>query len=321
MRTPPLRTLIVGGAGFIGARLVEYCLAKGEDVHVLVRPTTGLDRLASLGGRVPVHAAPIADRGQLDAVIAQVSPDRVFHLATGDRRAPLPDLADVSASVSEDLIGLVNLIAACAAAARPPKVMVRASSLAEYGPVAAPYNEAQQEMPLTAYAAALVAGTAYARMVAPRLSFALVTARLALCYGPGQSDRFLVPQLVAHALARRRMNVLRPFDRRDLMHVDDAAAGLDALSERPIMPIVNLSTGIAPMMAEVAGRIFSLVGADAGLLDLGPRHPPGGTKDFRGSNELARRLLGWQPKIAWEQGLEDICSGHDAQSGKTEMAA
>ncbi len=315
------RTLIVGGAGFVGARMAARRVVAGDDVHVMVRSTTQLGRLAGLRDRLTLHAVGLDSRAALDRVLAEARPQTVYLLTMEDRRAAQPDLADAMLSLGADVGGLLNIIAACAAASPPPRVVVRASSLAEYGPIPAPYDEAQQEMPLNSYAAALVAGTCYARMLAPRLPFALVTARLALLYGPQQSDRFLVPQLIGHALAGKHIAVLRPFDRRDLMHVDDAVSGMEALAERPLAPIVNLATGHAPTMLEVAGRIFEMCSADMGLLDLGPRHPPGGTPDFRGSGALALRLLGWRPSITLEDGLARTIRSYAESRARAELAA
>lgn len=330
MSVAPQRTLILGGAGFLGACLVASRLRHGDAVHVVTRPTTDLRRLAGCRYAVTVHHAALTDRSALDRLLAAVQPDAIYHLAAPDRRRALPDLEDVRLSITEDLAGLATLVAACAAAARPPRVLVRAGSLAEYGAIAVPYVEDQCPMPQNAYAAALAAGTGYAAMMADRLPFALVTARLALLYGAGQSERFLVPQLIGQALARRRFTINRPYDRRDLMHVDDAVAGLEALAASPVLPVVNLSTGTSLVVLDVARQIYAGIGADPGLLDLGPRFATGGTPDICASAALASRRLGWRPRIAFEDGLAMTIAWYRDQGdqgeqgdrgGQAEMAA
>ena len=297
------RVLITGGAGFLGASLAAALLAAGDDVHVLVRPETDMSRLAPLADVITLHTARLCDRPALDGVIAAARPDSVFHFAVGDRRAILPDLADAAASVTDDLAGLITLFAACAAAAQPPRVLVRAGSLAEYGPIAAPYDEAQREQPETAYAAGLVAGTHYARMLGPRLPFAVVTARLALVYGPGQSRRFLIPQLIDRCLAGETTRIERPDDRRDLIHIDDALAGLMAVARRPAAPIINICTGLGPRMADVASLIRAAAGAGSACVEIAAGRAPGGTPDLRGSPALARRVCGWQACIPLASGI------------------
>ncbi|WP_419813909.1 NAD-dependent epimerase/dehydratase family protein [Glacieibacterium sp.] len=297
------RTLIIGGAGFVGAHLAARRLARGDAVHIAVRPTTGLERLGALRSSITLHSLTLTDRPAVDALIAEARPDTIFHLANTDRRQARDDLSDATLSITDDLAGLLALVAACSVAREPPRVMVRAGSLAEYGPVAAPFVETQREMPTTGYAAALVAGTCYARMLAPRLPFALVTARLALIYGPAQSDRFLIPQLITNCLAGLPTTIQRPRDRRDLIHVDDAVDGLEMLAAHPTVPLVNIASGHAPTVVEIAARICGATGADPGLLQLGPSDAPGGTPLFLGSSKLARRVLGWSPRTDMDQGI------------------
>ena len=158
-------------------------------------------------------------------------------------------------------------------------------------------------------------------MLRGRVPFALVTARLALTYGAGQSERFLLPVLIERCLAGEPLMIARPYDRRDLMHVDDAVAGLLRLAARPLAPVVNLATGIAPTMVEVAARVCALTGAHPQLIDVGPRNPPGGILDFRGSGALARRLLDWVPEVALDDGLARTVDWHRARRGAMAAAS
>src|SRR5690606_14925741 len=80
--TLPDRVLVTGGAGFIGARLVARLVAQGCDVHVVVRRTTGLDRIADVAGRLTLHHADLADGADVTRVVRAVEPHVVFHLAS-----------------------------------------------------------------------------------------------------------------------------------------------------------------------------------------------------------------------------------------------
>lgn len=305
MTDQPARVLITGGAGFIGAHLAAACQARGDEVHIAVHSRTSLDRIDALGDRITVHADVLGDRSAMARCFDEVAPDEVFHLATGTRRVPEPGLADAFASIDEDLRGLLTLLSAAAGARRPPRVIVRAGSLAEYGATRAPYVESQREAPTTSYASALLAGTQYARMLQPRLPFPVITARLALVYGAGQSTAFLVAELLSSCLSGGGVTIRRPDDRRDLLYVDDAVAGLLRLASGSIRGggTVNLATGIALTMRQVATTIVNLVGCDPQLIAFGTGPATGGMPDFRGSPYLARSRYGWAARVPFADGV------------------
>ncbi len=88
----PVRSLVAGGAGFIGSHLVAGLLARGGDVTVLDNFSTGHRDAVSPGAQVV--AADLADGDAVDRVLAEGRFDTVFHLAdlslVGDSmRAPL----------------------------------------------------------------------------------------------------------------------------------------------------------------------------------------------------------------------------------------
>lgn len=307
------RVLIIGGAGFIGSHLARHCLSRGDDVHIVARPQTDLWRLADIHSHLMLHRLDLQDRVALDRCFTEVRPEEVYHLATQTRWQPAPDFADAHQSISTDILNLTTVLAAASAANSPPRVMVRAGSLAEYGNGPVPNVESQRENPLNPYATALTACTYCAQMLQPRLPFAVLTARLALTYGPAQDEDFLLPTLIRNCLAGARTRVLRPDDRRDLIYVTDVAEALCRLgsSKLPGGKIVNVATGIAPPMRDVADLVTRLVGVNPALIDIveSPAAMKGTYQGYAimcGSPALARKLLDWKAGTTLIEGLQRI---------------
>lgn len=301
--------LITGGAGFIGSKLAAAHAAAGDDVHIVVRPRGRIGSSRLTPGAI-VARMHLDDVEALSTHLLKARPTIIYHLASDTGRGIGNAHALDAHPLTGDLHNFLALVTAAQAA--PPRVLVRAGSLAEYGNGVTPSRESQREQPLSAYTTAMVAGAHYAALLQPTLPFAIFTARLALIYGEGQSDSFLIPRLVQQCLAGTPCEVRHPSRRRDLMHVDDAVEGLRALarSDLPGGSIVNLCTGIAPTMRDVAGRISDLVGSDPTLITYGEdAESETGITNVLGAPDLAHALLGWSARIALDDGLARTVAG------------
>ncbi|WP_065792123.1 MULTISPECIES: NAD-dependent epimerase/dehydratase family protein [unclassified Ensifer] len=296
--------LIVGGAGFIGSHLVARCVKEGHAVHVLVRPETNVHRLRRADLEAQLHILHLDDRSALERCFAATRPDYVYYLAAATRRKQEARLGDAFASVQEDLIGLLSTIAAAAETQHPPVAFVRAGTLAAYGGTPLPHVETQREVPKTTYAAALVAGGHYIDALQPRLPFPIVTARLSLVFGPAQSDAFLIPSLIRRCLGGERSIIRRPNEKRDLLFVDDAVEAMYRLSMARLQgaSIVNIASGNAPTMREVAALIVAATGADPALIELLPTRGSDDV-DLCPSPALAAELFGWKADISLHRGI------------------
>jgi UDP-glucose 4-epimerase len=298
------RILITGGAGFVGSHLAEACAKADHQVHVVVRPGSADERLSHVRDRIAVHRVDLRSEADVVRCLSDVSPDIVYHLASSPRRQPGPHLEDAKAYIREDLGCLVGLLGAAAALRRPPSHVIRAGSLAEYGNAPLPYREDTREAPATVYGAGMVAASHYVGALQARLPFPVATARLALIYGPAQSADYLVPALLEKCLAGEVSVIRRPDDRRDLLFIADAVEALMRMAAVPLPPaaLINICTGVAPTMREVANLVLETTDADPGLIQFGDG-PVSGVADLRGSPELAANLLQWRARTGLPGGL------------------
>lgn len=254
-----------------------------------------------------MHRLELADRSALDACFAAVVPIDVFHLGVATRLDVQPGLEDGVESVG-DLGNMMTLLAAATSARQPPRMFLRSGSIAEYGPAAAAAVEGQREAPKTPYAASLAAGTHYLQMLQPRLPFRGVTARLALVYGAGQSQAFFIPQTIDRLEKGQTVTLRRPDDRRDLIHVDDAIDGLLALADGSQLRgvAINIATGVAPTMHEVARMIARAMHADPRLVQIAADAAAGTQTTLVASPALAGAQIGWRARTPIAEGLRQL---------------
>lgn len=300
------RIVITGGAGFVGSHLVRRCLGSGDDVHVLVRPTTELDRLRALNGSLHIHKLFLTDTDTLLTIFEKIRPSQIFHLASSTRRNRKDDLMDVRESVEQEIIGFLSLLSASANSGYPPETLVRAGTIAEYGAAPIPFEEIQREYPRNAYAAAHVACSHYMQMLQSRLPFCSVTARLALIYGGDQSEGFLIPRLIQNCLRGQPTTIRHPEYRRDLLYVDDAVSALCLIAGRKDISgmIFNIATGTAPSVRDVADLVLRSTGADETLLSYEDGAVSEDIPEIRASASLAHKEIRWKASISIEQGIE-----------------
>jgi nucleoside-diphosphate-sugar epimerase len=298
--------LITGGAGFVGSHLAAECIAAGHSTHVIVRPGSRQDRLVNLQNAVTRHDLDLRFDEALRRCLRAVMPEVVFHLAAKPRRIQNPDFTDAILGIDSEILTFVRLLRALNELPHPPRLLVRAGSIAEYGTAPPPNHEDSREQPITAYGASLLAATQYAAALQNRVRFRIATARLALVYGPRQSMDYFIPSLIDRCLRGFPSVVQRPDDRRDLLFVQDAAAGLLRMAEVDLPPasIVNLCTGIAPAMSEVAALIVASTGCDPSLVELGDGYDRNGSPILLCSGEKARCLLDWKAKTNLVDGID-----------------
>lgn len=303
--------LVTGAGGFIGSHVARRLLADGQEVHVLLRNDTPMQRLKGLDGLCR-WTGNLHDLAALQRCLKGSQPDRIFHCAGVSQARHTSGWAPVREALRVNVDGLINLLEAVCTSGAPVRSLVRLGGLEEYGCGPAPFVESQREAPRSAYSASQVGGTHLMQALQPTLPFALVTVRPALTYGPAQSTDFLIPGVIEALLAGRPFPLSEGRQRRDLLHVDDLVAAmlLAAATEGLAGEVINVATGIARPIRTVARVIGRMIGRSH-LLKFGalPQRP-NDIIDLRGNASEAERLLGWRPTVPLARGLARTIEWH-----------
>lgn len=256
-----MRSLIVGASGFLGLRLAAAELAAGHEVVGVARRDPGLAGLRF----VP---RDLADAEGLAADVRAARPDRVFHLAG---RAEEPRDAAAAAALLRANVENTALLGRALAEAGFRGHLVLASSCAVYGRPAADdgkVDESAAIAPVLEYGAGKWAQEELLAYFARRAGFGLCRARLFNLTGPGEPERLVVAAFCARAAARRATGsraAIRVGDvstARDFLDVRDAAAAFVSLADARAEGAVNVASGRATPIAEVAAMVCRLAGVD-----------------------------------------------------------
>ncbi|MHB2018506.1 MAG: NAD-dependent epimerase/dehydratase family protein, partial [Candidatus Xenobia bacterium] len=241
------------------------------------------------------------DRGGVDLTdgaavcraMSQVRPTHVVHLAAStDRRREAevwPHLLESNVRVTMNL-----------AMALPEGVsMLHTGTLEEYGSGPAPFVETQQASPLSPYAASKAAAAAFCTMAGG------THVRLGLVYGPGQSDRYFIPQLLDATTRQQELEMTGGEQQRDFIYIDDVVEGLLRL-EGVRGEYVNLCTGDGRRLRDVVGVVEQVLRRRCPVKLGALPYRKGEVFVAVGSVAKLRELTGWTPQFRLEAGLESL---------------
>jgi UDP-glucose 4-epimerase len=254
---------------------------------------------------VKLWKCDLLDMERLKEVLASVKPEIIYHLAGDPQLRHLdPALTRVQESIDRNIRSSINLFVTANVRSPSLSLLVRTGGLEEYGRGPVPYVESQREEPVSPYSVSQVAVTHYLQMLAPHLSYRVLTVRPGLIYGPMQSSDFFIPALIEHCLQGRDFSISSGSQGRDLLYIDDLVDALVLLLKGPLSTgeIINIGSGREYVMADVAAKIIRRIGTNIRLIrdrDL----QPGQIERLYCSVEKAKRLLKWEPSIGLDEGL------------------
>ena len=290
---------VTGASGFIGKRLLRYLHEAGAEIVAITvdgRPTEPLDAF-----EFPIERMVCPDVAALGETVAAAGARHIVHLAAfvSTRR----DAESLAESTRWNVLGTLSLLSACAKLGVERVVLM--GSCEEYGQNTIPFQTNVAPDPLSPYGASKAAATAYARMFYSSFGVPTVVLRPSVVYGPGQSPRMLISQ-VMHALAEgRTIDVTAGAQTRDFVYIDDV---VDHIGSALVLDGItggawNVASGEVVTVRDCLHRIERISGR-TGLIDYGARPYPD-REIFHYQLEMSQTYLrfGWRPHVSLDDGL------------------
>ena len=301
-----MKTVVTGGAGFIGSNLVELLLDEGHAVLILDDLSTGKqEHVSNFLGRRDCRfvQGSITDLSLLKAVFQDV--ECVFH------QAAIPSVQrsveNPRATHEANVNGTLNVLLA----ARDCGVekVIYASSSSVYGDTPTlPKHEEMLPTPKSPYAVSKLTGEYYCRVFAEVYGLQTVSLRYFNVYGPRQDPyseyAAVIPRFITRILAHHPPVIYGDGTQtRDFTFVKDVARANLLAAERDAEGVFNIACGERISVNELAARIMELIGVELEMRYDEPR--PGDIKDSLADITRAREALGFQPEFALTDGLEE----------------
>jgi nucleoside-diphosphate-sugar epimerase len=296
--------LVTGGAGFIGSHITQALVGRGDRVRVLDDLSSGRrENLAGLEG-VELQVGDIRDPKTCAAAVAGV--DGVFHEAA---QVSVPSsVEDPEFSYAVNVTGTLGVLEA-ARAAGVQRVVFAASSAAYGDGEALPKVEEMPVAPCSPYASGKIAGEHLMRTWARCFGMHTVSLRYFNVFGPRQADDSPYSGVIAK-FARILLEGRLPTifgdggQTRDFIYVEDVAAANLAAMDADLEEsgtVINIGGGDQVSLNDLYATLAEAAGV-TGAPEYGPERA-GDVRHSVADVERAARLLGFEARVPWREGL------------------
>ena len=300
-----MKSLVTGGAGFIGSHLVDALLTKGDKITVLDNFSTGRrENLNHIEDEVELVEADLSLYGTWTKYFKGV--DRVFHLAA---------LADIVPSIENpdtyyqaNVTGTFNVMKACKKS-NVGKVVYSASSSCYGIPDIVPTPETAEIQPQYPYALTKFLGEQIVLHWSHVYGVPSVSTRLFNVYGPRSRTSGTYGAVFGVFLAQKLNK--KPFtvvgdgtQTRDFTYIEDVTSALVIASESNLKgEIINIGSDNTYSV----NQVVALLGGEVVFIPKRPGEPDCTWADI----SKVKKLLKWSPTVSIDQGIKNLLDNID----------
>lgn len=315
--------LVTGGAGFIGSNFVRHIYNKYPDYKIIV-----LDALTYAGfiENLPVNInegngdrlsfwyGNVKNGELVDTLVSQS--DVVVHFAAETHVTR--SIYDNYIFFETDVLGTQAIANAVLKHRDRVERFIHISTSEVYGTARSDRMEEEQPlMPMSPYAAAKAGADrlVYSYWATYQLPFMII--RPFNNYGPYQHLEKVVPRFISSCILNEPIRVHGDGSAaRDFIFVEDTCQAVDLTMHADIElvkgEVFNVASGNHRSILSIARDIVRMMGKDESLIRLASDRPG---QVFRHTGDIAKikRVLGWQPRVGWDEGLSQTINWYTKQ--------
>jgi dTDP-glucose 4,6-dehydratase len=317
--------LVTGGAGFIGSNFVHHIFKKYPDYRILVLDLLtyagSVDNLpidfhsANSSGRIEFWYGDVQNASLVDNLVKRSNVVVHFAAETHVTRS----IFDNHHFFETDVLG-TQVVSNAVLRADNVERFVHISTSEVYGTAEGELmDENHPLMPLSPYAAAKAGADRLVYSYWATYQLPAVIVRPFNNYGPRQHLEKAVPRFITSCLLDEPLRVHGDgAAARDWICVRDTCEAIDLIahckSDLVLGEVINLGTGVSKSVADIARAVVKQMAKPESLITyVGDR--PGQVFRHTADAAKARRLLGWQPNVSFEQGLAETIAWYEANRG------
>jgi dTDP-glucose 4,6-dehydratase len=305
-----MNLLVTGGAGFIGSNFTRYWVEQHPEDRVVV-----LDLLTYAGNRpslddvedrITFVEGDIADLDLSEQLLRGHGIDVIVNFAAESHNSLA--VLDPSLFFRTNVIGTQTLLEA----ARLVGIsrFHHISTCEVYGDLPLDtddvFTESSPYRPRTPYNASKAGADHAVRAYHETYGLPVTITNCANNYGPYQFPEKVIPVFVTSALDDGALQMYASTEnRREWIHALDHCAAIDAVLERGrVGETYHVGTGVEKSIEEIADAVLAELGKPLELKTIIPDRP-GHDRRYVLDWSKIRRELGWEPRVAFDQGLAE----------------
>ena len=316
-----MRYLVTGGAGFIGSNTVDELVRRGHSVVVLDDLSAGKEEnLAEVRSKITFVKGSVIDVEAVQKAIHQA--EYVIHLAA---RTSVPrSVKDPQETNRINVEGTLNVLVA--ALDNRVKRLVFAASSSAYGETPTlPKTESMEPKPISPYGVSKYVGELYASVFGRCYGLETVCLRYFNIFGPRQDPDSpysgVLSRFAAAFLADEPPVVFGDGEQtRDFAYVENAVQANLLACEAPGATghVFNVGTGNRVSLNQTLELFRQVSGKTLQAQFEPPRE--GDIRDSQADIAKAKEMLGYEPAVGFEEGLERTFAWYQQQQAKTPAA-